>query len=162
RLAWITEQLVKQHGQAVMSGPFAGMNYVSCAVGSALVPKLLGCYESELHPILTQLLAQDFTAIIDVGCAEGYYATGMPIRLPEARIYAFDIDPEGRRLCREMAERNGVADRVTIGQFCDIETLNRLDVQKTLLICDCEGYELELLQPERAPRLREWTILAEL
>jgi hypothetical protein len=86
----------------------------------------------------------------------------MALRFPNARVYAFDIDPEGRRLCREMAELNGVGDRVTIGERCDVAMLNRLQVDRPLLICDCEGYELELLQPAQAPRLREWTILAEL
>src|SRR5205823_13665289 len=41
----ITREVVSRYGTAVMAGPFAGMHYVSTAVGSTFLPKLLGTYE---------------------------------------------------------------------------------------------------------------------
>ena len=71
------------------SGPFAGMSCISEAICSSLVPKLLGSYESELHQVLNQILETDYQNVIDIGCAEGYYAVGLALRLPNARVYAW-------------------------------------------------------------------------
>jgi hypothetical protein len=46
----------------VSGGPFKGMLYPSAqAYGSALLPKLLGSYESELHPALEEMFAKNAT-----------------------------------------------------------------------------------------------------
>ena len=130
----------------VANGPFRGMRYPSAeAAGSELLPKLLGSYESELHAVLAELLARNYTDVIDVGCAEGYYAVGFGLRLPKARIHAFDTDANARALCSNMAQLNGVGDRVTVGGACDESVLLGLTLSgRSLLISDCEGYEKEL------------------
>jgi len=153
-----------RHGFVVRSGPFAGMKYATRAVGSALIPKLVGSYESELHGVLSQILATPYDAIVDIGCAEGYYAVGLALHVPGARVFAFDIDPLGRRLCRAMARANGVAQRVTVAGRCDAGGLQaRLqNKRRALVVCDCEGCEMDLLQPERTPALRHADILVEL
>ena len=100
----------------VRHGPFAGMRYPAAeSVGSALFPKLLGSYEQELHPWVERLCHNHYTEVVDVGCAEGYYAVGLALRLPGARVYAFDVSPHAMRRCADMARLNGVLDRVTIG-----------------------------------------------
>lgn len=131
---------------AVASGPFQGMRYPrERAVGSALLPKLLGSYESELHAHLESLLKNDYTAVVDVGCAEGYYAVGLALRLRHAQVYAFDTDSRATESCSEMARLNGVADRVHIGGLCDENVLCSLPLgERALIIADCEGYEKAL------------------
>ena len=127
----------------VAGGPFKGMQYPSAqSYGSALLPKLLGSYESELHPVLEEILRNDYGAIVDIGCAEGYYAVGLGLRFPRAEIYAFDTSPHARRLCGEVAKLNGLNGRVHIGGFCDEATLGSISLgSKALIISDCEGYE---------------------
>lgn len=154
-----------RYGFVVRSGPFAGMKYAPRAVGSALIPKLVGSYESELHGVISRILATPYDTIVDIGCAEGYYAVGLALRIPGARVFAFDIDPLGRRLCRAMARANGVAGRVTIAGRCDANTLQaRLDGKRrrALVMCDCEGCEMDLLRPERTFALRAADLLIEL
>lgn len=158
----MTQAFITEHGLSVLSGPFAGMVYVPQATGSALMPKLLGSYESELHGVIAQIMATDYAAIIDIGCAEGYYANGLAMRLPSARVYAFDIDPEAQALCKEMARLNSVEERVTVLGECQPGDLNALITGRSLLICDCEGYESELLQPALAPAMAQADILVEL
>jgi hypothetical protein len=159
----VVRSLVKRYGLVVQSGPFAGMNYVRQAVCSTLAPKLLGSYEEELHGVLAQVLATDYETIIDVGCAEGYYAVGLAMRLPRARVHAFDIDARARQLCDTMAQANNVAGQVLVEGACTQERLQALTRSgRTLIVCDCEGYELELLQPELAPGLRTSDLLVEL
>lgn len=158
----IAQAFVVRNGLHVLDGPFAGMTYVSQAVGSAFVPKLLGSYESELHGALAEIIAKDFKTIVDVGCAEGYYAVGLALRMPSARVYAFDTDPAARKLCRDMTQVNVVSHRVTVAGKCDVENLGGLLQDRALVVCDCEGYERDLLCPERVPGLRRADVLVEL
>jgi 2-polyprenyl-3-methyl-5-hydroxy-6-metoxy-1,4-benzoquinol methylase len=96
RIDRITRAIVKRHGLVVLDGPFAGMRYVPQAAGSSLLPKLLGCYEAELHPTLTSVFSLNYRQVVDVGCAEGYYAVGLATRILEARVFAFDTDMQAR------------------------------------------------------------------
>ncbi len=147
----------------VLGGPFRGMRYPHAqSVGSALVPKVLGSYERELHRAIEELARQQFTCVVDVGCAEGYYAVGFALRLPRASVFAFDTDPAARRLCLEMARVNGVAERVTVGALCDERILLGLSLgTRALVISDCEGYEITLFSSRVAAALAQHTLLIE-
>ena len=158
----LTQAFIEEHGLSVLCGPFAGMAYVPQATGSALMPKLLGSYEEELHNVIEQIMATNYTAIIDIGCAEGYYANGLAMRLPSTHIYAFDIDPKAQALCKEMARLNGVEERVTVLGKCQPSDLKALMTGHSLIVCDCEGYESELLQPALVPLMAQADILVEL
>ena len=154
RLRRVRMFLGQKYGLVVQSGPFAGMSYISEAICSSLVPKLLGSYESELHQVLNQILETDYQNVIDIGCAEGYYAVGLALRLPNARVYAMDVDSRARDLCITLAKANNVAERVVIEGACTHDRLNTLIKGRTLIICDCEGCELQLLDPRLAPGLK--------
>lgn len=134
----------------VRNGPFKGLIYPDFrALGSTMFPKLLGSYERELHPLIGQILDNDYSAVVDVGCAEGYYAVGMALRLPNARVFAYDINEKARSQCAKMARLNGVNDRLTISAHCDPRTLIELGlIRRALVISDCEGYEKALFTPE--------------
>jgi len=161
RLNKLKQAIVKRHGSVVLAGPFAGMLYVTGAAGSNL-PKLLGSYEAELHQWVTAIINTDYGKIINVGCAEGYYAVGLALKVPETRVFAFDIDPRPRQLCEKMAEMNGVSERVVVRGECNCEGLDALLDDRSLVIMDCEGCELPLLDPGRVPNLRVSDVLVEL
>jgi hypothetical protein len=162
RLRRVRLALEKEPGLVVQGGPFCGMSYLSEAVCSSLVPKLLGSYEAELHDVLAEIVSLDYDTVIDVGCAEGYYAVGLALRLPRARVYAFDIDPRARELCTKLAQANEVADRVMVEGECDHARLNSLIRGRTLIVCDCEGCELQLLNPELVAGLTQSDVVVEL
>lgn len=147
----------------VATGPFVGLRYPRLqSVGSALLPKLLGSYESELHASLEELLTAEFNTVVDIGCAEGYYAVGLGLRLKNADIYAFDTDPRARDACAEMAELNGVGSRVHIGGLCDKNVLQSLPLGvRALVVADCEGYEKDLFDDEVAQLLSKHTLVIE-
>jgi len=161
RINKITQAIIKRYGLKVLAGPFAGMLYVSEPGGSSL-PKLLGSYETELHQWVTAIINTDYGKIINVGCAEGYYAVGLALKVPETRVFAFDIDPRARQLCEKMAKRNGVSERVEVRGECNCEGLDALLDDRSLVIFDCEGCELGLLDPGRVPNLRVSDVLVEL
>lgn len=128
-------------GLTVRHGPFAGMKYPKAmSTGSLLYPKLLGSYEREVQHLFSR---DNYSAIVDIGCAEGYYAVGLGLRNPKAKIYAFDTNPDALDLCAAMAALNGVS--VSTARFCNAETLLGLDLgPHALIVSDCEGYEVDL------------------
>jgi hypothetical protein len=162
RLSVVTEQVRSRYGTAVQSGPFRGMRYVAEARHAGFTPKILGCYESEIAEIITAAAGASYDTMIDVGCAEGYYAVGFAFASPATRVIAFDTDPECQRLCSELAGLNGLESRLTIAGSCDHATLNRVGEARVFLLCDCEGYERDLLDPRAVPRLAGWDLLVEL
>jgi len=148
----------------VQRGAFAGMRYPTLrSLGSSTIfPKLLGTYEDELAGIIEQICQTDYSEVIDVGCGEGYYAVGLALRIPGAKVYAYDTDPNARLSCERMAELNGVSDRVVIDSFCSADTLARLPIRKrALVIADCEGYERHLFTPSSAAALASHDLLIE-
>jgi hypothetical protein len=132
-----------------MTGPFRGLRYSHGSVCGAYLPRLIGCYERELQPILDEIFQIRVETIVDIGAAEGYYACGLALRFPTSRIVAFETDEEARRLLTRVADDNGVLARLDIRGHCDENGfLACLDPKSTLLVlCDCEGGEAEILSP---------------
>ena len=159
----IAKFFTAKYGIQVQSGPFAGMNYLDSAIGSSFVPKLIGSYECELHEIIEKILQTRYDVVVDVGCAEGYYAVGLAMKLAEKpRVYAFDTDKAAQEMCRKLATQNGVQNQVVVSGYCDRKTLEATLQGHSLLVCDCEGYEFALLDPASVPSLASTDILVEL
>lgn len=150
------------HGDMVQAGPFRGMRYLRLVSWGQLAPKLLGSYEAELHLELEQLISHGYDRVINVGCAEGYYAVGFARRLPGATVFAFDSDPYARHLCRRLAAKNRVQERMRIEGTCEEVRLTELIRGRTLLMVDCEGCEMTLLRPGLVPDLAQADLVVEL
>jgi SAM-dependent methyltransferase len=163
RLQELEGQLANAFNWIVQTGPFAGMSLPQEGSWGDLAPKLLGCYESELHPAVERAIARGPDLVVNVGCAEGYYAVGLARRLPGAKVYAFDIDPKAQAVCAQAAQQNGVGDRVVVGGRCDAEQLAELAAggRKVLVVMDCEGGELGLLSDTVVDALSGADILVE-
>ena len=145
----------------VYHGPFTGMRYIRRASGSQLLPKIIGSYEEPIHDWVLDAVKRRYRRILDVGCAEGYYAVGLARACPESEVFAFDIQPKARDRCRGLADLNGV-ENIEIGGCCDHATLERLVDADTLVFLDIEGAERELLDPSLAPSLRAADLILEL
>lgn len=148
----------------VKHGPFKGMQYLEHGFTCGpLLPRLLGSYERELHNVIEACCHEPYTEIVDIGCAEGFYAVGMAIRLPDVHVYAYDISERAQTKCKEMAIANDVNERITIRGECSPETLIDFEFTgKGFVVCDCEGYEGELFTPEVAGSLSHCDVLVEL
>ena len=148
----------------VKSGFFYGMKYCSFnSSGSSIFPKLLGSYEVELYSTFLKLQRHKYKYILDVGCAEGYYAVGLALRFPDAKIYGFDINKEALSRCKELAQFNNVEDRVLLSETCTSSTLESFAFSgRSLIICDCEGYEKELFTRANIYRLKATDLVIEL
>ena len=158
----IEKTVVDKCGTVVQSGPFNGMLFVSESSDACLVPKLLGTYEQELHPHIEAAIARGYGHVVNIGMAEGYYSVGLAMRMPNARIHAFDLNEKAHAVCRKLAELNNVSTRIEIGGLFTGENFARYPASDTLVICDIEGDEDALLDPEKYPGLLDLNLIVEL
>ncbi len=154
--------LVKRIGDRVFAGPFRGMQLIPDIMDQHFAPSLLGTYEWELHSAVEDVITKPYKQIINVGSSFGYYSVGMAMRMPEAKIYAFDIDPIAREKCKKMAQINGVENQVIIGELFSGEDYERFAGPETLLFMDIEGGEDDLLDPQKYPALLSMDVIVEL
>lgn len=153
--------LVERSGERVLWGPFRGMAYPVRASEGARNPRLIGCYEASLAPVIEEIIGTGYDRVIDIGSAEGYYAVGFALRIPGARVIARDTDAKAQAACAALAAANGVAGRVEVGGAVTSGDFERLVTGRCLILCDIEGAEVELLDPETAPSLKGADLLVE-
>ena len=161
RSVLIQNTLLQQQGTVVMEGPLAGLDFLPQSAEGCHIAKLLGCYEQPLLPFIEQAIQAHYPTILNIGCAEGYYAVGMARRMPDTKVLAFDLNPKAQATCQALAEKNGVTDRVQVGALFQPEDFAVYANQRILLLCDIEGAERELLDPEQSPALRGMDIIME-
>jgi len=158
----IAAEYIAKNGMSVIHGSFRGLSYpAAISTGSVLVPKLLGSYEAELIPTWESLLQERYDTIIDIGCAEGFYAVGLARRMPSAHVFAYDTDPQAQILCQKMIEHNGVADSVTVRGQATAEEFRQVMIGRTLILCDCDGAETDVLNPVAVVSMQTANILVE-
>ena len=148
----------------VLNGPFKGMRYpTKDSVGSTIYPKLLGSYESELHKVFAEFSANSYTEILDIGCAEGYYAVGLAMKYKDTKVFAYDIQKEARQRCKQMAKLNKVEQQVNIQSVLTPELLGNFRFSgRGLIICDCEGFEMDLFNDANSHHLSNCDMIIEL
>lgn len=157
-------KLFKDGQLKVLRGPFKGLKYArGFAFGSVLIPKLLGTYEEELHEHVEALILRNPRTIIDVGAAEGFYAVGLAMRVPEAHVVAFEMNSGAQQACRDMAQFNGVDAQIEVRGACTRVAFDALVAEHPtgLILCDCEGFEVPLFR-DAAKQLVGYDILVEL
>jgi hypothetical protein len=157
----LAQAYVAREGAVVYQGLFRGMSYLEQSSQGTLLPRLLGIYEAELHPHFEALVRDGLDVIVDVGCAEGYYAVGLARLAPEVVVHAHDIDPKARKACAELAQLNGVAERVVVGGEFKPADFQGFAGRRVLVLVDAEGAEVEILDPALAPALAEMSIVVE-
>lgn len=147
----------------VLNGPFKGLVYPSHDISeSTLLPKIVGSYEAHLHTIINNIITVPYSDIINIGCAEGYYAVGLASKMPDTIIHCFDINERDISFCKEMAKFNKVKN-LTYNSICSHATLRNFSIKgRGLILCDCEGCELELFSPDVITYLKNMDILVEL
>ena len=146
-------QVVQAHTSSVVqTGPFAGLRLspAVCWGDGDISPKLLGCYESELHPFISESRERRYGAIIDIGCAEGFYAVGLARAFSELKVYAYDISESARLITSETAALNEISHLVDVRSFCGPHEVRSIcgEHHRVLALLDCEGFEDKLLSDQ--------------
>ena len=157
----LANRILKHEGAVVQSGLFRGMTCLRNADEGCLVPKLLGCYEEELAPVVDDWILAGYDRVLDVGCASGYWLTGLALRLPRAELFGFDVDEKALARCSQLLALNNVQSRVRLPGLCTPADFEALIRDRTLVFMDCDGPEYELLDPKLAPALGHADIIVE-
>lgn len=153
----------------VLHGPFKGLKYPALQsldgvyIRGPILSKMLGCYEREIHNVIEYACSKNYSEVLNIGSAEGYYTIGFALRLPNSRNFAFDVDLKAKEVCLQIAKLNQVDHRVSFGSFCSSEILANFNFTgKGLILSDCEGYELELFSEDALRNIRGCDLLIEL
>lgn len=158
--ASVDDWIFHETGGVVQSGPFAGMVLLNTQAWNDgnLSTKCLGCYEEELHPFveaqIARLARMPRPKIVDLGCAEGYYAVGLARRLPNAVVYGVDISEESVAIANKAAEANGV-------QLRTGAAMSEVMADPDLVVVDVEGFEDQYLNLEHFPSLADADVVVE-
>jgi hypothetical protein len=161
RSVLIQNTLLQQQGTVVIQGPLQGLDFLAQSAEGCHIAKLLGCYEQPLQPFIEAAIGAGYPTILNIGCAEGYYAVGMAKRMPNTRVLAHDLNPKAQEVCAELAHKNKVVDRVAVGGLFTPADFAAYAGQKVLLMCDIEGAERELLDPVASSALKGMDIIVE-
>jgi Met-10+ like-protein len=163
-IGYLTRLVQRRTERRVLRGPFAGMKYIDESIGSAYIPKLLGLYEMELSHCVAAINQLNPDQIIDIGAGEGYYAVGLACLNPAVRMLAFEMQPTGRRAIADLARLNQVEKQIDVRGECRVADLQAAlsTIGRSVVVCDVEGAELELIDQTAVPALRNATILLEL
>jgi hypothetical protein len=161
RSVLIQNTLLQQQGTIVMQGPLQGLDFLPQSAEGCHIAKLLGCYEQPLQPFIEQAIQKQYATVLNIGCAEGYYAVGMALRMPHTRVLAHDLNPKAQEVCSALAVKNKVADRVEVAGLFIPADFAAYAAQDVLLMCDIEGAERELLDPAAYPALQSMDIIVE-
>lgn len=157
------EDLAEACDNKIVNGIFTGMMLSPDLFPQHLAPKYLGTYEDELSVFVQWCIKQNPDAIVNVGCAEGYYAVGLATRLPITPIFAFDADPKARHATSAHARLNKL-DNVNVDGVVSARELDILlgKFSNPLLILDCEGCEKEFIYLKRVNNILHSYLLIEL
>ena len=81
--------------------------------------------------------------------------------MPDTQVLAFDLNPKAQEVCAALAQKNAVSDRVKVGALFKTEDFEAYGGQRVLVLCDIEGAEKDLLDPEVAPALKDMDLIVE-
>jgi hypothetical protein len=98
------QAVISRYGLVVRDGIFAGMQYARFPPGHHVAAKVLGVYERETAEFLRDAMRRSYDVIVNVGCAEGYYAVGLARHFANAKVFAFDIQRREQAFCARLAE----------------------------------------------------------
>ncbi|MDG1165700.1 MAG: hypothetical protein P8N61_10055 [Porticoccaceae bacterium] len=161
RSVLIQNTLLEKEGTYVLQGPLKGLDFIEQSSEGCHIAKLIGCYEQPLQSHISTALTKNYSKIINIGCAEGYYAVGFAMVMSTIKSLAFDTDPKAQEACKKLALKNGVGDRVEVGGIFSAEDFAKYADDFVLIFCDIEGAEDELLNPKNSPALASMDIIVE-
>jgi SAM-dependent methyltransferase len=167
RVLKLIERLFPSEILKVLNGPFKNMYYIDESSGSQLLPKIIGSYEEPIHKWICHIINNDtYDAIVDVGCAEGYYACGFAVCMKSVQIFAYDIDAHALCNAKKLALLNNQSGRINFASEFDLQQLDFIARtfrnKKVLIFMDVEGAEHDLLDPRKFPDILKMDIIVEL
>jgi hypothetical protein len=163
KTSFLCTTLLKETECRVFGGPFSNMK-LDEKLSLAWDPKLIvGSYEEEIHEVIDEVICMAPAHIIDIGASYGYYAVGFALKVADTKISAFEAveNPYWQQLS-ELARINNVSRKIVQHGLCTSEELAKTCTPGSFVLCDCEGCEVDILDPIKVPVLKSCLMLVEL
>ena len=138
----LEKNLCAKTNRTIISGIFKGVKHTGEAHGSTLCPKILGSYEKEIAQELHKI-CKGKDSFIDIGCAEGYYTTGVAKTTDIDTVIGIDISDPALIQARKSAAINGVIHKCQF--FSEIKPATKLIKGNTLIMIDVDGSEIPVI-----------------
>ena len=139
----LEKRLCAQTNNKIIGGIFKGVKHTGEAHGSTLCPKIIGSYEKEIAQELHKI-CKEKDSFVDVGCAEGYYTTGVAKTTTINTIIGIDISEPALVQARKSATINGVDHKCQF--FSKIKPAAKLIKGKSLIMIDVDGSEISVIK----------------
>lgn len=153
--------LVKKVGKRIYFGPFSGLKIPQKLNKVLTVAEILGLYESCLHPKLEYLINRDIKKIILVGGNNGYYSAGLSYIFNPEIIRIYETEKVLHEFIDLWFNENKLSKYEILGAATK-EGFNKIDSKIDLIFMDCEGFEVELLDPSKYSWQKNSHVLLEL
>ncbi len=151
----------------VQRGPYAGMKLGdrSNISQGPLGLKILGLYESLVVEKINSI--KKFDDFINFGAADGYMALGPLFNASCKRAICFEMTEEGRDAVKRNAKINNVLDALVVKEKVDQNVISslaelKINPSRSVVLCDIEGAEFDVLTKEVFTFLHGATIIVEL
>ena len=164
-------KIAKKYNYTVQNGIFKGLKIQEkqwWGIGDVAI-KCLGYYEIEVQDIIERVQRENnLNTFIDVGGADGYFALGLIKNKIFEQSIIFEISSLGRKSIKNGSRLNQVEDRILIygeatqSNLSHILNENDIELKNTLLLCDIEGEEYNLINQDLLNFLRDSYIIIEL
>jgi hypothetical protein len=128
--------------------------------------KLLGLYEQEVCDLIAKIKTGRST-FVDLGGADGFYAVGLVATRHFERSYCYEIDLASRENLGQMAAQAGVGGEVHLfgAATCNFPAelvAQGVQFSDSVVLCDIEGHEFDVLTRECLEQLKDAHVIVEL
>ncbi|MCB0450669.1 MAG: hypothetical protein KDC97_11165 [Confluentibacter sp.] len=153
--------LLERLGNRVYFGPFTGLKIPQSVWSILTTSEILGLYESCLHPKFESLLNKEIKNIMLIGGNNGYYAAGISCFLNPDSFAIYETEAYFHPFIKSWFQENKLQNYAIYGKASE-EEFSKIDSKIDLVFMDCEGFEIELLNPLIFPWQEQTEILAEI
>lgn len=148
---WLSEQTFNTTNSVVKNGPYKNLEISELSNWGKgdLIGKIKGTYELSVARKLVDLIhSKEINTFIDVGCADGFHATGIGKMKGITSVLCFDIDPISLDNCQKNATNNGIVNKFKFQNRKFTKTDLDSIPDNSLILIDIEGAEYVLLDQD--------------
>lgn len=162
RRKYIETELFNYFNGIIQDGIFKGIKLSPTPHDSVLTTKILGTYEIEIAKHIKHL-AEQSRVFIDIGCADGYYTSGIAANTNVEKVVGVDISSEALKFATDSAKQNQIIKKCIF----EAKLTNALPHLESgcFVMIDVDGSEREVLSELstyiKASQLRKINILME-
>lgn len=155
------QSLLDKIGNRIYFGPFSGLKIPEKTSGILTISEILGLYESCLHSKFGNLLNSDIKNIVLVGGNNGYYSAGISYIFNPDSMKIYETEENFHNIIESWFVENDLSKYSIFGK-ATIEEFKKNESKIDLLFMDCEGFEIELLNPSTFLWQKDTEILLEI